>query len=144
MKHHPLETHHNIRLMNYLDDFLIIGGDRESCLSAQATVIGLVRLLGFHISWHKVTPPSSKAQYLGIIIDSDLMELRMPIEKLECLRALLDKYSEALFINRKELESLTGLLAHCSQCVRWGRTFCRRLYDLYKLMVNKGLKRARI
>ena len=68
----------------------------------------------------------------------------MPLDKLERLRVLLNKYSKAVFINRKELESLTGLLAHCSQCVKGGCTFCRRLYDLYKYMVNSGMKRARI
>ena len=140
--HDTMVESHNIRLMNYLDDFLVIGGDKDSCEAAQAKVIGFIRYLGFHISWHKVTPPSKSVQYLGIIVDSELMELRMPSDKLERLRTLLCKYSDASFIGRKELESLTGLLAHCSQCVRGGRTFCRRLYDLYKYMVNKGAKRA--
>ena len=72
------------------------------------------------------------------------MELRLPENKLVSLRNLLDKYSAAIFITKKDLESLTGLLAHCSHCVKGGRTFSRRLYDLYKLMVNKDLSRARI
>ena len=137
-----LSQHENIRIMNYLDDFLVIGENMDSCQSAQSTVIKFIRYLGFHISWHKVTPPSKVVQYLGIIIDSERMELRMPMDKLERLRVLLDKYSSSSFINRKELESLTGLLAHCSQCVKGGRTFCRRLYDLYKYMVHRNLKRA--
>ena len=139
-----MSEYYDIRLMNYLDDFLVIGGDLLSCQSAQLTVIEFIRFLGFHISWRKVTPPAKVVQYLGIVIDSELMELRIPREKLERVRALLDKYSKTSFINSKDLESLTGLLAHCSQCVKGGRTFCRRLYDLYKYMVNKGMKRARI
>ena len=139
-----LSIYFNMRLMNYLDDFLVIGGDYDSCQGAQLTVISFIPYLGFHVSWHKITPPSKTVQYLGIIIDSELMELRMPVDKLERLRTLLDRYSRSSFIDRKELESLTGLLAHCAQCVRGGRTFCRRLYDLYKYMVNKGVKRMKM
>ena len=137
-----LSDQYDIRLMNYLDDFLVMGTDYESCQQAQLCVISFIRFLGFHISWHKVTPPSTTVQYLGIIIDTEKMELSIPIDKLDRLRTLLEKYSNSKLIDRKELESLTGLLSHCSQCVKGGRTFCRRLYDLYKSMVARGSKRS--
>ena len=40
----------SIRLMNYLDDFLVIGKDQQSCQEAQQTVINFIRHLGFYIS----------------------------------------------------------------------------------------------
>ena len=135
---------YDIRMVNYLDDFIVICDSRESCLEAQSLLVKFVRSLGFHISWQKVTPPANTVQYLGIIVDSIRMELRMPNDKLEKLRSLLRKHNAAKFITKRDLESLTGLLAHCSHCVKGGCTFCRRLYDLYKLMVNKDLHRARI
>ena len=115
-----LSDQYDIRLMNYLDDFLVMGTDYESCQQAQLCVISFIRFLGFHISWHKVTPPSTTVQYLSIIIDTEKMELSIPIDKLDRLRTLLEKYSNSKFIDRKELESLTGLLSHCSQCVKGG------------------------
>ena len=142
---HEIVTRENgLKLVNYLDDFIVICDNYDDCLNAQASLIKAIRSLGFHISWHKVTPPSAVVQYLGIIVDSLHMELRLPEDKLVSLRNLLDKYSAAKFITKKDLKSLTGLLAHCSQCVKGGHTFCRRLHDLYKLMVNKDLSRARI
>lgn len=106
--------------------------------------IKLLRFLGFYVSWKKVTPPSQVTTYLGIEIDSVRMELRLPEGKILKLRALLDSVKESTFIDRKSLERLTGYLSHCATIIRGGRLFCRRLYDLYKLMLSKDLKRIRI
>ena len=135
---------YNVSIMNYLDDFLIVSDTREGCAADQNTVIKFIRSLGFHVAWQKVTEPSTKVKYLGIIIDTVEMQLSMPEGKMECLRELLAKHERANFITRKNLESMTGLLAHCSSCVRGGRTFCCRMYNLYKSMVSKGQKRAKL
>lgn len=89
-------------------------------------------------------PPSQITTYLGIEIDSVAMELRLPEGKIEKLRLLLSQVELQSYISRKNLESLTGYLAHCSTIVRGGRLFCRRLYDLYKVMHVKNLKSIRI
>lgn len=70
------------------------------------------------------------------------MELRHPPGKLDKLACILNKHKDVKFISKKSLEILTGLLAHCATIVKGGRVFCRRLYDLYKLMCNKQLKRV--
>ena len=36
------------------------------------------------------------------------------------------------------------MLSHCAHLVRGGRTFCRRLYNLYKEICNKGFKSIKI
>lgn len=72
------------------------------------------------------------------------MELRLPPGKLEKLTHVLAEHRDAILISKKSFEILTGLLAHCATIVKGGRVFCRHLYDLYKLMCNKQLKRAHI
>lgn len=47
-------------------------------------------------------------------------------------------------ICKHDLEVLTGILAHCAVIVRGGRVFCRRLYDLYKVMITKDINRIKI
>ena len=139
-----LAEKYSVSIMNYLDDFLIVHDTQEGCVADQNTVIKFIRSLGFHVAWQKVTEPSTRVKYLGIVIDTVGMQLSMPEGKMVCLRDLLIKHEKANFITKKNLESLTGLLAHCSSCVRGGRTFCRRLYDLYKFMTAKGRKSARL
>ena len=123
---------YNIQAVNYLDDFIVIGATLEEATWAQKVVIKILRYLGFYISWGKVTPPSQLCRYLGLDIDSIKMEIRLPKDKLEKLINLLNKYVGKSTISKNELESLGGLLAHCSHVVDGGRTHSRRFYDLYK------------
>ena len=88
-----------------------------------------------------MTPPSKICRYLGLDIDSIEMELRLPKDKLEKLISSVNKFKDKSSISKQELESLGGLLSHCSHVVDGGRTHSRRFYDLYKIILNNNLKR---
>lgn len=138
-----VETY-DMRIVQYLDDFCVIGGSYGECMYFQQKIISTLRYLGFAISWSKVTSPATVVTYLGIIIDSDRMELRLPDIKLEKLRAVLSSVEGKRFISKKKLEQLTGLLAHCSCVIRGGKTYCRRLYDLLKVALHRKLNKVRL
>ena len=135
---------YNMRIVNYLDDFIAIADTYENCIVEQGRIIELLRFVGFHVSYEKVKPPSTCTTYLGIEIDSISMELRLPQQKLEKLKNLLSKYLTVRKISKLDLESLGGLLSHCAHVVRGGKIFCKRIYSLYKEMLNKGKKFIRI
>ena len=135
---------YNIQAVNYLDDFIIIGATLEEATWAQKVVIKILRYLGFYISWGKVIPPSQMCRYLSLDKDSIRMEIRLPKDKLEKLINLLKKYGGESTISKKELESLGGLLAHCSHVVDGGRAHSRRFYDLYKVILKNDLKRVKL
>ena len=59
-----------LKVVNYLDDFIVIGNSYVDCTRAQNVVISLLRFLGFYVSYSKVTNPSMCTVYLGIEIDS--------------------------------------------------------------------------
>lgn len=44
---------HDVLVVNYLDDFLVIGDSFDACQLAQYRVIELLRFLGLQISWGK-------------------------------------------------------------------------------------------
>ena len=138
--HDVLWYKHGVKTVNYLDDFIAVCKSYDSCLQAQSIILSILRSLGFHVAYNKVSPPSTCTIYLGVEIDSLAMELRLPSGKLQKLKDLLDSYVTRKRISKKDLESLGGLLSHCSHLVRGGRTFCRRLYNLYKEMCVKSLK----
>lgn len=135
---------YDIVVIHYLDDFLCKGSSFEECIFAQNCVINIIRFLGFYISWDKVSSPCRVTKYLGILVDSERMELRLPPGKLEKIQVLLDQVKDVQYISKKLLEKLTGYLAHCALIVKGGRIFCRRLYDLYKVMLAKNIKRIRM
>ena len=142
--HDILWFKHGIKAVNYLDDFITVCTSYNACLEAQSIVLSTLRALGFHIAYDKVSPPSTCTTYLGVEIDSVCMELRLPEVKIVKLRALLDMYVSRDKITKKDLESLGGLLSHCAHLVRGGKTFCRRLYNLYKELCGRNLRKVRI
>ena len=79
---------------------------------------------------HKTEGPTSCITFLGIIIDTEAFELRLPAEKLQKLQALLSSWCARKSCTKKELESLLGHLSHAATVVRPGRTFLRQLFSL--------------
>ena len=115
--------------INYLDDFLVVRPTMESCMEAQRTLIHVLRVIGFSISYKKLLGPAQVVRYLGIDVDSVNMNLSLPVDKLIRLKTVVDSFLNRKKATKKELEELTGLLNHCAQVVRGARTFMRRLYD---------------
>ena len=134
---------YNLQAVNNLDDFLVLGHTREEALLAQNIVINTLRYLGFYMSWAKVTPPKV-CRYLGLDIDSIEMELKLPKDELEKLISSVNKFKDKSSISKHELESLGGLLSHCSHVVDGGRTHSRRFYDLYKIVLDNNLKMIKL
>ena len=118
------------RIINYLDDFLVIANDAETCKAHRDIVTSTIELLGFLVAWNKVTEPSTVATFLGISIDTVNMELSLPLEKVDKLKNFLTTLLEKDAATKKELERVGGLVSHCSYVVRGGRTFSRRIFDL--------------
>ena len=78
-----------IRVVNYLDDFIVMGSSYQECHDAQLTVHKVIRQLGFYIAYPKVISPAQKLVYLGLLIDSVSMKLSIPDHKLVKLYAEL-------------------------------------------------------
>ena len=118
------------RVINYLDDFLIIADTYEACLIQRNIVASVIEFLGASVAWKKVTEPATTTTFLGISIDSINMELTLPLEKVHKLRASITSSLDKGYASKKDLERIGGLVSYCSYVVRGGRTFSRRIFDL--------------
>ncbi|MCP3662473.1 MAG: hypothetical protein GY696_08270 [Gammaproteobacteria bacterium] len=85
--------------------------------------------LGFCISWPKIVSPVQKAPFLGLWLDSCTMQISLPPEKVDILRAKFLHLRQATSVSKKELQSLCGLANFAAKVVRGARTFSRRLID---------------
>ena len=117
------------RVVNYLDDFCLVSTDRMMGCRDQEVVIAILRQIGFFVSFGKLVSTSTTACFLGIIIDTIKLEMRLPEDKFIRLATILDEVKGRRKFTRKELERIGGLLAHCSKVVKGCRTFCRCIYD---------------
>ena len=74
--------------------------------------------------------------FLGIKLDTDLMQLSLHADKVRCLQELLRHWKSKKCCTRKELESLVGHLSHAAIVVRPGRIFLCNLFSLLSMVSN--------
>jgi hypothetical protein len=71
-----------IRLVVYLDDFLIINESEEGARADLKSTLDILEFLGFLINWEKsITNPANVMEYLGMVIDSNKLSFSLPITK---------------------------------------------------------------
>ena len=116
----------------YLDDFIVMGDSYDDCVNNLTHLVSVLVELGFSISWDKLVLPSRVVTYLGIEISSVDMQLRLGSDKVDRISSLVDAFLLLTHSSLKDLQILSGHLAHASVVVRGGRTFSRRLINLIK------------
>ena len=67
---------------------------------------------------------------MGIEVDSETLQLRLPSEKLYRLKEQLAEAVSKKCLLKRKLQSLTGLLQHITKVIHPGRPFLYRLYAL--------------
>ncbi len=118
-------------ITHYIDDFIIVGPPNSPACSANLEItLSVCRELGVPIAQSKTEGPSTCLTILGIVVDTHLMQLRLPQDKIARLITELQGWHEASSCTRRELESLIGLLCHACSVVRPGRRFLRALLNL--------------
>ena len=128
MKQHGIEW-----VWHYLDDFITIGPPATTkCAAALDIMLALSDLLGIPLATDKIEGPACVITFLGITLDAVQMELRLPEEKIERLKSLIEEWSPKRWCRKRDLESLIGQLHHASTVVKPGRSFTRRMIDLCK------------
>jgi hypothetical protein len=68
----------------------------------------------------KVFGPTTVLDFLGILINMDSMELRLPREKLVQLKALIQAWQGKKSCTKRQLLSLIGYLQHASMVIKPG------------------------
>ena len=70
----------------------------------------LTEQIGVPLADNKTVGPTTVIKKLGFVIDTVLMMIRIPQEKIDKLKLLLQPILHQKKINVKQLESLTGLM----------------------------------
>ena len=120
-------------VLHYLGDYFTCGqaGTKE-CRENLDIMLDTCGELGFSVQPTKVEPPTSSLEILGIVVDTDLKQLRISQDRLAEIMNELHHWSNRKYCKKRELLSLIGKLSFVSSVVKSGRTFTRRLIDLSK------------
>ena len=116
-------------ILHYLDNFLTLGSPGTLMCPHNLQVIqGVRHQLGVLLALEKVEGPSKSLTFLGILLDTENMEARLPHDKLQCIRAQIATWLGRQKAKKREILSLVGLLQHATKVVKPGRTFIARMY----------------
>ena len=116
-------------LLHYLDDFLCISATALLANQYAVILIHAFNYLGIPLAAEKVKGPLPVLYFLGIELNCQQLEVRLPEPKLQ---ELLTRYSTCRTSTQRELESFLGKLSFAARVITPGRTFMRRLWDTCK------------
>ena len=126
-----VHNYHVTFLRHYLDDFLTLGPPSSLvCHNNLQTCVRLCQQLGLPLHPDKLEGPATRLTILGIELDSETLQARLPAKKRDRIVTLLDEWAAKRFCKRCELESLISHLHHACKVAPQGRTFLRRMINL--------------
>jgi len=115
---------------HYLDDFITVGAPNTSeCQDNLDLMLQVCKDVGFAVNPKKVHSASSELEFLGIIIDTKKMELRISEDRLEEALDEIKNWRTKKRGKKRDLLSLIGKLSFISRVVVHGRSFLRRFID---------------
>jgi hypothetical protein len=117
-------------IVHLLDDFLTIDSPHAIPERNMALLSHMFKSLCIPTAPHKTLGPCPILEFLGIILDSVLMEARLPEDKLIRISQLLDEFSHKHSCTKQELLSLLGHLNYACKVVVPGRSFISYLIRL--------------
>ena len=117
-----------VRILRYLDDWLILAATKEQCLRARDIVLQVCSDLGIQINWDKsILTPSQETTYLGILIDSRSFTASPSPKRRDRLRSLVRDFLSLDVQPASLWRSLLGHLASLTQLILGGRLRTRSL-----------------
>ena len=121
-----------IRLVIYLDDFLIMAESISLLLKHLALVVNILRFLGFLVNEKKsVFIPSQKIEFLGIVIDSNFLSFSLPVAKVTKVTQLCKKALRAEKLPLRQLASIMGNFSWAIPTVPFAQAHFRHLQRFY-------------
>ena len=116
---------------HYLDDYITMGSaGTTECLDNLTAMMDTCHDLGFSLNPSKICQPDTVMEYLGIILDTDLLQARISAERLTDMLSELTEWHQRSSATKRQILSLIGKLTFVSHVVRPGRTFVRRMISL--------------
>ncbi|MGL5565083.1 MAG: reverse transcriptase domain-containing protein, partial [Plesiomonas sp.] len=86
-----------VRILNYLDDWLILAQSRELVLTHLNLTLRHLRDLGFRLNLVKsVLLPSQQTTFLGVMLDSNTMRARLSPASIQAIQSCISQFKPVL------------------------------------------------
>ena len=120
----------NPYIIHYLDDFCGAMHDKQQAVAFRDKILKTFLELGVPVAEEKIEGPVTELKFLGLIVDTHRMEVRLPMDKIEDLMSSIEAIMHSRkSVSLKQLQSLIGKMNFACRAVQPGRAFCRRLIN---------------
>ena len=118
-------------LRHYIDNFVTVEAPETSdCARSMRAFKEVCGRKGMPLDDGKEEGPATVLTFLGMELDTQQGEVRLPRERLLGLTKKLEEWKGMKSCRKRELLSVVGHLSHTCRAVRAWRSFMRRLLDL--------------
>ena len=123
-------NYHLAYCQHLLDDFLTIDATETAGLRTMAVLSMVFNRLQIPLSSSKTTGPVRSLEYLGIVLDTQVFESRIPADKISRMQVLLRHFSARKRCTKRELLQLIGHFNFATRVIVQGRSFLSYLFQL--------------
>jgi hypothetical protein len=127
-----LEHGVTIDAANLLDDYAWCSSDHMRALLETSVVERLFRLVGAPTKPIKTVAGEELVTFLGWAFCSRTLTMRIPVDKVTGMNALLTVWSGKTTASLREVQQLAGVLCQMSEGLVYGRLFLRRVFAFLK------------
>ena len=114
-----------IRLVIYMDDMLIMAHSKQMLREQIYQVLFLIKNLGFIIDSKKsLLSPTQEIEFLGMIVNSQTMEIKLPGQKIKTIRLEACQMLDHLQPTAQRVSQLLGKLNATSPALQMAPLFC--------------------
>ncbi|CAG2249582.1 unnamed protein product [Mytilus edulis] len=106
----PHDDDDNCSINDLINDFLTIDKPDSCAERTMALMTTLFKRLNIPLAKHKVVGPCTVIEYLGIILDTEKMETRLPLDKTSRISEFIKKFLNRQSCIKRELLQLLGHL----------------------------------
>ena len=114
-----------------LDDYVLVGKSGTfECMRGLKAVVKVAQFIGMPLKPSKTVYPGTNVNVYGISIDTINMTASIPQDKLQKALNLIQQLLNKSFALLLDVQKLVGLLNFMCKCIKPGRAFMRRLWNL--------------
>ena len=117
-------------ILHLLDDFITFEHPDKCGQRNMDILYWIFETLNIPMAKHKTEGPVTVIEYLGIILDSNLMEARLPTDKLNRITSFLQEFLSKKTCTKREVLQLLGHLNFASRVIIPGRAFVSHLISV--------------
>ena len=121
----------NFDCVNYIDD--LVGAERENRAWEAFFRLGkIISDIGMQEAEDKASAPSRVMIFLGLEVNTILMTLKIPHEKMCEIRTVLRQWLSKSVASKREIQQLVGLLNFAAGCIKPGRIYFSRILNVLR------------